>query len=216
MATWDELEAALRRRVQGERLAHVYRVLDTARSLAARHGVAPERIALAALMHDYARGMPGADLLVLARQHGLLSDPAEEQAPGPLLHAPVGALLLRQEGLIDDPLVLQAIARHTTGEPEMTDLDKVLWLADYVEPGRAFPGVEAMRRLAFSDLDRGLLAGLDQTIAYVLSQGTYLHLATVRTRNWLLGRLLRSGSGQSGGNSASQNKEAPDGQDGIR
>lgn len=216
VATWDELEAALRRRVQGERLAHVYRVLDTARQLADRHDVDRERTALAALMHDYAKAMPAAELLAVARRHNLISDPAEERSPGPLLHAPVGAALLREEGLIDDPAVLQAIARHTTGEPEMSDLDMVIWLADYIEPGRTFPGVEEMRRLAFSDLHRGLLAGLDSTIAYVLGRGMYLHLATVRTRNWLLDRVQRPESGSFAGNPASQNKEEPDEPSGIR
>ena len=211
VATWDELERALRQRIQGERLAHTYRVLAMARDLAACHGVDSERTAVAALMHDYAKSMPEAELLDLARRYGLLSDPAAERAPGPMLHAPVGALLLQQEGLITDPAVLQAIARHTTGEPEMSALDQVIWLADYVEPGRTFPGVAEMRRLALADLDAALLAGLDQTITYVVSRGLFLHLATVRTRNWLLDRLGRSETGATGGNSASQNKVEPDG-----
>lgn len=190
MPAWDELEAALRRRIEGERLAHVYRVLDTARALAAQHGVDGAQAAEAALLHDYAKALSGPEVLALARQYGLLSDPVEAESPAALLHAPVGAAMLQAEGLVTDQAVLQAIARHTTGQPEMTPLDMVIWLADYVEPGRRFPGVEEMRRLAFADLAGGLLAGLDQTITYLVGRGRPLHLATVRTRNWLLLRRL--------------------------
>lgn len=194
MATWQELEQALASRIKGHRLAHTYRVLDTARQLAARHGADPGQTEAAALMHDYAKAMPADQVTALAERYGLISDPAERQSPCALLHAPVGAAMLRAQGLISDEAVLAAIARHTVGAPGMTTLDKVIWLADYIEPGRTFAGVENMRRLAAEDLDRALLAGLEQTIAYVMERGNLLHLETVRTRNWLVASLRGTAS----------------------
>lgn len=187
MTRWADLEAALAQRIQGERLAHVYRVLETARDMAARFGVAREQAEAAALMHDYAKAMPGAQLLAEARSRGLIIDPAEEKQPQ-LLHGPVGAALLADQGLITDPQVLGAIRWHTTGRAQMSRLEMVIWLADYIEPGRSFPGVDAIRELARHDLEGALLHALDNSIRFVMQRGWLLHIYTVHARNWLLTR----------------------------
>lgn len=186
------IEEALRGRLDGERLRHTRGVVDAAVAMARRWGADPEKARLAALLHDYAKGLPPERLLELGRRFGVIADPAEEAFPD-LLHAPVGAELVREEGLAGDPEVLAAIRWHTTGTPGMGLLEKVIWLADMIEPGREFPGVESIRRLAERDLDGALLAGLDHTIAYVLRTGRLLHLGSVRTRNWLLAERRRAG-----------------------
>lgn len=185
MVDWRELEAALAVQIQGERLAHTYRVLDTARSLGLRYGADGDQVAVAALLHDYAKAMKPADLLAEAQRYNLVIDPAEEAQPH-LLHGPVAAALLAGRGLVTDPAVLDAIRYHTTGRPEMSLLEKIIWLADYIEPGRSFPGVESIREEARHDLDRALLHALDNSIIYVIQRGWPLHLYSVHARNWLL------------------------------
>ncbi|HWI65495.1 MAG TPA: bis(5'-nucleosyl)-tetraphosphatase (symmetrical) YqeK [Symbiobacteriaceae bacterium] len=187
MTRWAELEAALAERIQGGRLAHVYRVLDTARDLADRYGVNREQAEIAALMHDFAKRMSDAELLAEGRQRNLIIDPAEEVQPQ-LLHGPVAAAQLAELGLVTDPAVLDAIRWHTTGRAGMSRLEMVIWLADYIEPGRVFPGVQEIREQALHDLDGALLKALDGSIAFVLQRGWMLHLYTVHARNWLLTR----------------------------
>lgn len=189
----SRLQAALEQRIQGDRLTHTRAVTETAVQLAARYGADMDRARVAGLMHDYAKALPPAELLRLGRQFGLVTDPAEEQQPS-LLHGPVGAALLEQEGLVHDPEILAAIRWHTTGTPGMSALARIIWIADMIEPGRDFPGVAAIRRLTWRDLDQGLLAGLDHSIAYVIATGRRLHLETVRARNWLLAELAGRGA----------------------
>lgn len=188
------LEHAVRERLSEERLRHTLGVAETAVRLARQLGLDEGRARAAALLHDYAKGMPPQRLLELGRRYGLVTDPAEEAAPD-LLHGPVASVLVQEEGLAADPDVLEAIRWHTTGTPGMGPLARVIWVADLIEPGRAFPGVERLRALAARDLDEALLAGLDQTIVHIIRTGRLLHLASVRTRNWLLAR--RRGQGLS-------------------
>ncbi|HEY8346572.1 MAG TPA: bis(5'-nucleosyl)-tetraphosphatase (symmetrical) YqeK [Symbiobacteriaceae bacterium] len=185
MVDWERLEAALARRLDGERLAHVRRVQATARDLSRQHGAPVEAAEVAGLMHDYARCMPAAALLAEARRRNLVVDPSEEVQPY-LLHGPVAAALLAEEGLVTDPATLDAIRWHTTGRPGMGLLEKVIWLADYIEPGRSFPGVEEIRAVAMQDLDRALLMAFDNTLSYLVQRGLLIHLYTVQARNWLL------------------------------
>ncbi|MFZ5816376.1 MAG: bis(5'-nucleosyl)-tetraphosphatase (symmetrical) YqeK [Bacillota bacterium] len=188
MADWRELERALANQISGERLAHTYRVLETARALGSRYGADAQQVSVAALMHDYGKGMKPDQLLAHGRQRGLIVDPAEEAQPE-LLHGPVAAALLAEQGLVTDPAVLDAIRYHTTGRAGMSLLEKVIWLADYIEPGRRFPGVEAIRAEAEADLNRALLHALDNSIIYVIQRGWALHRYSVEARNWLLQEL---------------------------
>lgn len=187
MTPLKELEAALAGAIQGERLAHTYRVRDTAIGLAARHGARLDQAEVAALMHDYAKAMPGATLLDHARRRNLIVDPAEEVLPQ-LLHGPVAAALLAEQGLVTDLEVLNAIRYHTTGRVGMSLLEKVVWLADYLEPGRSFPGIDDLRRVAQADLDQALLQALDNSINFIIQHRLMLHLYTVHARNELLAR----------------------------
>lgn len=185
MDRWAELEAALARQLKGERLRHVYRVLETARLLAARFGADSAKAEEAALLHDFCKQMPGEALLAEARRRGLLVDPAEEAQPH-VLHGPVAAALLQEQGLVTDPEVLDAIRWHTTGRPGMGLVEKVVWLADYIEPGRTHAGVDEVRRLAESDLDGALRRALCDTIHFVMARGWPVHLYSVHTWNWLV------------------------------
>jgi len=175
----------IRQKLSVKRYEHCLNVAQVAREMAELYGVDADKAYLTGLLHDYAKGLSGAQLLNLAKTNGLIDDPLEYEMPD-LLHAPVGAWLLRQEGIISDNQMLQAISVHTLGDMNMTTLDKIIFLADMIEPGRDYPGMERLACLARRDLDRGMLYGLDTTIRYCLDQGRMLHPRTIAVRNVFL------------------------------
>ncbi len=164
-----KLIAAVRSRLSARRFEHVLAVAETAARLASRYGADAERAWLAGLIHDYARELPPAEAVRLAAARGLLERVDEPSVA--LLHALLGAELAREELGIEDEQVLRAVACHTTGEAAMTTLDKVVYLADVIEPGRRFPGVERLRDLAWRDLDAAVLAALRQSVADLVRAG---------------------------------------------
>jgi len=182
-------------RLPAERRQHSLRVAEVAVKLADRYGADPDKARLAGLFHDYARDLPEDLLLRLAQEAGLMVGEIEKCHPV-LLHGRVGAFLLRKELGLEDPEVLQAIARHSTGATSMGLLDKIIYLADLIEPGRNFPGVEELRSLAFEDLDAALLKALDSAIIYIIEKGWPLHPDTVYARNELI---LKKGGGNHSG-----------------
>lgn len=182
MTTYREL---IRARLPEKRFQHSLRVAETAVALADAHGLDRQRAEVAGLLHDYAKYEAPEDLLRKAEAAGLLKDPSERQARY-LLHGPVGAWELREAGIIEDPDILKGIAAHTVGHPDMMDLEKIIFLADYVEPGRKTPHIREIFEAAKKDLDRGLLMALDQTITYLIGEGQPVHPDAVRCRNQLL------------------------------
>lgn len=181
----DLIVNALPNWVPGDRLPHVLGVRDEAVALAARFGVDREQAALAALLHDIAKAWSDEDLLRAAREFGILVDIVERHQPG-LLHGPVGAELARREFGVTDAAVLQAIRLHTTGDKDMTALDQVVFLADLTEPGRTFPGVDELRRIAETDLPGAVLAALRINLEYAMRRGWLIHARSVAAYNWLV------------------------------
>lgn len=186
----DEKEAIdiIRFRLSRNRFKHSVQVAEAARDMAEQYGANIEKAYLTGLLHDYAKGISSADLLVIARENGLIESEIDVQVPD-LLHAPVGAFLLKKELGITDEEVLHAVKYHTTGSPSMSSLDKIIYLADMIEPGRDFPGIERLKCLTLRDLDQGMLYGLESTIRYCLDRARILHPRTIEARNYFL-RLL--------------------------
>lgn len=175
----------LARKLSPLRYRHSQGVASYAAELALKYKGEISKARLAGLLHDYARDLPEEKLLTLAEEAGLISCEVERRLPV-LLHGPVGAYLIQKELGLNDKEILQAISRHTVGSPDMTLLDKIIYLADALEPGRLYPGVDVLRRLAEEDLDKALLKALESSISYVLAKGQLLHPATVEARNYLL------------------------------
>lgn len=180
-----ELEALLKTQLIPQRYAHSLAVAELAAAQAPRIEVEPELAWQAGLLHDCAHDLPGRVLLRKSEEFGILIGSMERKLPF-LLHGPVGAELAKRNYGIDDPQILDAICYHTTGKPGMSRLARLISLADYLEPGRTFPGVERLRRLAREDLDLALLSALDGTIKYLLDSEKLVHPQTILTRNWLL------------------------------
>ena len=192
------MKDALSRRLKRSRYEHSLGVADTAAFLARRFGEDEAKARTAGLLHDCARESPNEAMRAEADARGVSYGAVEASMPL-LLHAPLGALLAREKYGADDEAVLRAIARHTVGGASMTALDKIVYFADMVEPTRAYPGVEELRRLAReADLDEMTLAGLTRSIAFVLEKGHLIHPDTVLARNELLlaGKASRGASGE--------------------
>lgn len=175
----------LKNRLSVKRYTHSVGVANTAARLAGMFNGDIERAYLAGLMHDYARELTEEELLELTAKHHLSTDGVELMQTS-LLHGPVGAWLLEQEGLITDPQVLDAIRWHTTGHPDMDQLARIVYISDYIEPGRNFPGVDVLRQITNKDLNLGVLAGLDHTLSFLVQRNNFIHPLSVATRNRLL------------------------------
>lgn len=164
-----------------KRFEHTVRVAETAKILAECFSVSVSDAYLAGLLHDYAKEMPRETL-----KHYI----EELQLPKHLMqyhhelwHAPVGAMLLKREypNLSDD--VVLAIYYHTTGRRDMTELEKVIFLADYIEPGRSFPGVEEVRDLANENLNCAVQRALRNTIIFLATKDAQIYPDTLFAYN---------------------------------
>ena len=189
MITVKEALEIIRFKLSKPRFKHSMHVASTAREMAAHYGLDEEKAYLTGLLHDYAKGVSGQELVKLAQEFGLVLEPIDKEIPD-LLHGPVGALLLAEELGIKDIELLHAVETHTLGALQMGLLDKIIYLADMIEPGRDYPGMERLRCVAMRNLDSGMLLGLETTIKYCIERGRLLHPKTVEVRNQYL-RLSR-------------------------
>ncbi|MGI6130084.1 MAG: bis(5'-nucleosyl)-tetraphosphatase (symmetrical) YqeK [bacterium] len=182
---YQETKAKLKDILTASRYRHSLAVAQVAAELGQCHGVDLDRAYKAGLLHDCAKGLGSEELLQTALAFGIVRDDTELICPD-LLHGPVGAMLAWKEYGVNDAEILTAIAAHTLGAEKMGLLSKIIYIADYVEPNRSFPGVEDLRALAPNNLNLAVLRAMDCTIAYVLEQSLPLHPQTVRARNSLL------------------------------
>ena len=182
--------AAVQRRV--DRLpaglqAHIHRVVEIARELAICHGINQEQAALAALAHDVARAMTDGELLRRAAGMGLPIGVVDRRVPI-LLHGPVGAEILQQEAGLTDISIYKAVYWHTTANPDLDELGKVVFIADKLDPAKidSYPYLPQIRQMAFQDLDRAILHFLTRQAMDRLNRGELVHPVMVETRNALL------------------------------
>ena len=184
--TIDELRPIALSYLKAKRIPHVLGTEKTAVALAEKYGADVEKARVAALLHDCTKRLPMSDQLKLCEEYGIALDSVERRAVK-LLHAKTGAALARRVFDVDDE-IYNAILWHTTGRADMTTLEKVIYLADYIEPTRVFEGVDTLREAVWADLDRGLLMGLEMSIAEMKEMGSPTHSNTLRARDFLKGR----------------------------
>ncbi|RJG26194.1 bis(5'-nucleosyl)-tetraphosphatase (symmetrical) YqeK [Paenibacillus thiaminolyticus] len=185
--TRQQLIESVQAQMPSARWQHTQGVMDTAVILARRFGAAPEKADLAAILHDVAKYWPTERMERVIREENL--PPVLLEYDKQLWHAPVGAVVAARDYGVQDEEVLDAIRYHTSGRAPMTLLDKIVCLADYIEPGRDFPGVERIRELAEQDVNLALIAGFDSTIGFLLSQRRRIFPLTVTARNRLIEEL---------------------------
>ncbi len=164
----EALEQVVVSLLNPNRVKHVLGCRDTAVALAKRYGVDEKNAARAGLLHDITKALDGSLQLTLCSAYGVVLDTFSSQNPK-TLHALTGSLVAERI-FGENAEVVSAIACHTTGKANMNLLEKILYVADYMEPNRDFPGVERLRELAFADITKALRLGLEMTLSMLKSQ----------------------------------------------
>lgn len=182
--TREELIEEVRRRLSDKRFKHVLRVEEMALELAEKYAVDAERVSIAALLHDVAKEEPSSEMLDLIISENLDLDLLQY---GPQIwHAPVGAVQARREFAVEDEAILNAIKCHTIGAPEMGDVEKVIFIADYIERGRDFDGVKKARQLANESLDDAIRFKIKETILQLTKQEQKIYPKAIDSYNaWI-------------------------------
>lgn len=165
------------------RVPHVVGCEEEAVRLANYWGEDPEDAAEAAILHDITKKLGSAEQLRLCQNYGIMAD-AVELRETKLLHSRTGACLARELFGVSER-VFGAIEWHTTGRVNMNRLEKIIYMADYIEPTRDFDGVEELRRLAYLDLDQAMILGLEMSLNELSQRGAELHPRSVETLAWL-------------------------------
>lgn len=168
--------ADIEKRLTPKRLRHTYAVADEAVKLAEIYGEDREKAELAALFHDMFRCEPAEHLNQLVEDFRL---PERLKDKVNLSHGKVAAESMKRDYRIKDVDMVNAVAFHTTGRAGMSRLEKIIYLADAIEPGRSYPTVEETRKLAYDDLDAACINSLTRTIEYIEGEGGYLDPDTV-------------------------------------
>lgn len=178
----ENLMQKIQMRMSEQRFKHVLGVEETAVALAKKYGVSPEKASIAALTHDYAKERPDEEFKMVIVRDGF--DPELLNYNNAIWHGLVGASFVERELGITDAEILHAIRVHTTGAAKMSLLDKIIYVADYIEPGRDFPGVQDARAIAWADLDEAVAFETKHTLAHLLAQEQQIYPKTIETYNY--------------------------------
>ena len=169
MAEYDLklLQKQMREELNDDRYEHTLGVMYTAESLAMRYGVDMTKAAVAGLLHDCAKCIPNAQKIKMCKKNDIEITEMEEKNPS-LLHAKLGAYLAEEVYGVDDPEILSAIKWHTTGKPDMSMMDIIIYMADYIEPNRdKAPDLKEIRKLTFINIEEALYRVLEGTLNYL-------------------------------------------------
>ncbi|WP_019536061.1 bis(5'-nucleosyl)-tetraphosphatase (symmetrical) YqeK [Paenibacillus ginsengihumi] len=180
----EDIIESVRSQMPERRWQHTLGVMETAIQLANRYGADPDKAELAAILHDVCKYWPVEEQARIIREHGLPAELLDYDKE--LWHAHAGAFVAKDRYGVADEEVLDAIRYHTSGRERMTLLEKVVCLADYIEPGRDFPNVNNIREIAEHSLEKALIAGFSGTIAFLLEKGKKIYPLTMQARNSLI------------------------------
>ena len=185
MLTIEKMQQLLEESLAPKRFKHSVNVYKTALELAKAHKLPVEKIAVSALLHDCGREVPTKESAAKADALGIAIDEVE-RSQQILLHAKLGAYYAREKYGVTDEEILDGILYHTTGAAGMSELAKVVFLADMIEPGRDFPGVEELRKAARRNLDKAMLMAYSNTMRYLLDGGLLIHPHCINGYNELI------------------------------
>lgn len=184
---WSEekIKDYLKKNLKEKRFNHSIGVSKTAESLAKKYGEDSDKARVAGLLHDIAKNMKDEEIVSTVENVGIEIDYVFKSNPN-LMHGLAGAIICRNVVGVTDKDILGAVEFHTTGKANMSMLEKIICLADYIEPSRNFEGVDDLRNTAQESIDKALLMALDGTIKFVLEKKQLLHYKTVEARNYLI------------------------------
>lgn len=177
----DSINSYIETNFSEKRKIHTQGVRDCAIMLAKKYGADEEKAEVAALFHDMFRGVPE-DVLNYYVKHLELDKKYYNNRN--LAHGKIAAIIMKRDYEIDDDDIINAVSFHTTGRPGMSLLEKIIYIADAIEPNRNYPGVDQLRRAAECDIDEACLLSLTRTIGYVESQGNFLDTDTLDARDY--------------------------------
>jgi predicted HD superfamily hydrolase involved in NAD metabolism len=180
----EEALKIVKEQLTDHRYQHTLGVVETAITLAKKYGADEKKSETAAIFHDYAKFRPKDEMRQIILNQNFPQDLLHYHAE--LWHAPAGAYLVEREAGIKNKEVLDAIRYHTSGRPGMTLLEKVIYLADYIEPGRHFPGVDEVRALAKENLDKALIQAVKNTILFLMKKNQPVYPDSFKTYNDLV------------------------------
>lgn len=181
----ERFESIVREKLSVRRFQHTCGVVAAARELAMRYGGNVKQAQIAGLLHDITKEDSIHEQLAYCREFGIILTDLECRSPK-LLHAMTGAGYAQHRLGVTDPAILDALRYHTTGRQNMTTLDKILYLADYIEVNRNFDGVEEVRALIDRGLDSMMFQAMKQTIQELLDKQALIHPDTLACYNQLL------------------------------
>lgn len=189
---WDEEEIVnyLRNNLKEKRFLHSLGVRESAVNLAEFYNADISKASTAALVHDCAKYMRRIEILKILEEKEIVIDDVTREYPD-IMHGAASAYIAEKVMGIYDNEILDAVRYHTTGRKDMTLLEKIIYIADYIEPNRNFPGVDELRKISFVDIDKALLKAFNNTIKYVIDNGQLIHLKTIEARNYLISEIER-------------------------
>ena len=177
-----KLRKAMESELNPKRYEHTLAVAYTAANLAMVHGEDTRNATIAGMLHAGAKCLPEKKLMSICKKNSLEISEIELHNPSALLHAKAGSVLAHKKYGVNDEDILNAIKYHTTGRPNMSKLEKILYIADYIEPDRKHaPNLTQVRCMAYQDLDKTLLKILDDTLSYLNSTGGQIDPMTKKT-----------------------------------
>lgn len=175
----------LRKSLKESRYIHSIGVCETAVEMAKIYGVDEKKAYVAGLLHDCAKCFDYETQIQMCREFGIVLDEITLACPA-VIHAPLGAAMAKAEYGIEDEEILRAIRLHTTGGTNMTKLDKIIYIADMIEPSRRFDGVDELRGMSLLNLDTAMENSLRSTLNFNIQKGTVIHPDTLSAWNNLL------------------------------
>jgi predicted HD superfamily hydrolase involved in NAD metabolism len=180
-----EMEALLKESLKPNRYIHSVNTMKVAIQLAEHYGEDKDIAAVAGLLHDCAKNLNDDETLKYCNDNGIELNEIEKHQLF-LMHGEVGAIIAKEKYGVENEIILNAIRYHTTGYSKMNMMDKIVYLADYIEPGRTHCSAEDVRKLVYEDIDKALICAFNNVIKFVIMQNGLIHPFTIEARNKLL------------------------------
>lgn len=181
----DEIRDYLKKNLKPSRYGHTLGVVNTAIKLAETYGEDKEKAEIAALCHDVAKNMSEEELKKIIDDENIILS-VDEKNTQELWHSIIAPIISKNIFGVEDKEILSAMRWHTTGKENMTKLEKIIYLADLIEPSRSFNGVDEIREAAYEDLDSAMLQALTHTTIYLLTKGCAVDINSIKARNYLV------------------------------
>ncbi|NFO12071.1 HD domain-containing protein [Clostridium botulinum] len=185
MLSIEEIKLYLKENLNSNRYNHTLGVVETAKKLAEVNKISIEKAEIAALAHDVAKNLSLQKMQLIIEKNNIELTNTEKENSN-LWHSIIAPIEARNKLKINDEDILDAVRWHTTGKENMSILTKIIYIADMIEPGRDFPGVEKIRQTTFENLDEGVLLGLTESMKDLLNRNLIIDLNTIKARNYFL------------------------------